>query len=300
MKQSGFRELTENLKVSFKLTFKNMISFILAILGILIVTLVLLVILIGIAAVLLIVLFNDYRGIEGIFILIEETSSDIVGLEVFPFILFVVMPVLAPFLMAFGALFGMGRELIESGGTSSEGVLIWYKAKFLSLAIGGLFYFSIIFLPLMSVYTVGYVYYNGADPGGFVIGIFVASAFVWIVLSGGVFIQIFPAIIDGHSVSNAIQLAWKITKKNFDRVFSVWISFVLILFALLYPLILAPQLGYLINYMTTYTVFTILLILFVVIPALVLAISRVYLLLIDVEFPEQEEELSGVRMVGGV
>jgi hypothetical protein len=300
MKRSGFSELFETLKVSFKLTFKNMISFILAILGMLVVTLVLLMLIIGIGAILLIVIFNDYRGIEGILIFLEEAGSDIVGLQVLPFIMFIAMPVLAPFLMAFGSLFGMGRELIESGGTSSEGVLIWYKNKFLSLAAAGLFYFSIIFLPLIAVYSAGYAYYNGTDPGALVIGIFIALSFIWMVISGGIFIQIFPAIIDGHSIPEAIKLAYRISKRYYDKIFSVWISFVLIVLVILYPILIAPQLGDLFNYIASYTIVAVLLILFVIIPALVLAISRVYLLLIDVDYPEREEELPGVRMVGGV
>ena len=54
------------------------------------------------------------------------------------------LPFLAPFMVAIGAMFGLGREIVESEGTSAEGVFTWYKKKFFSLAGGGLVLFIVV------------------------------------------------------------------------------------------------------------------------------------------------------------
>jgi len=148
MENANFQTIIEDLKISFKFAGKNVISYLLAIFGVLIVSGILLVL---VAALIFIPLFFVIGGFENLEMYFESFSSiDNIGITNIALgaILFG-LPFLAPIFVAFGAMFGMGREIVESEGTSAEGVFVWYKKKFFSLAGGGMILFLVVLGPLL-------------------------------------------------------------------------------------------------------------------------------------------------------
>jgi hypothetical protein len=114
-----------------------------------------------------------------------------------------------------------------------------------------------------------------------------------------------PGIIDGLSVVNAFKQSIRLGITYFDRVFSIWISFMVILLAMMIPLmagglfigsgVMLPLLGI---YALPVSIFAV----FIFFPAVVIALSRIYLILTGIEVHDEPEDdgFPDVSMVGGV
>jgi hypothetical protein len=313
MKNASFHTILEDLKISFKFAVKNIISYILAIFGVLIISGILLAL---VAAVVFTSIFFVLGGFEGLvaFFTSLATNFETGFTNIFVGAILIILPLIAPFFVAIGALFGMGREIVESEGTSAEGVFTWYKKRFFSLAGGGIILFLIVIGPVILILLAGIAVY-GYDFFGYsfmagnsnlVNTIMGALLTVWFALSLGMLSMIFPAIIDGYSVIEATKKSVRMSITYFDRVFGVWIGFLLILGACFLPLIASPfvmgisepvaiALG-------TIAVPLMLILVFIFVPALSIGLTRVYMILTaedEYEPPEQDEE-SGPSFIGGL
>jgi hypothetical protein len=174
----------------------------------------------------------------------------------------------------------MAREIVESEGTSAEGVFAWYSRRFFPLAGGGIVTFVVTIVPLAMLY--GYAYQAlGGDIDGTNEVILIATAVLWFVITTGLLSMVFPGIIDGLTVKQAVARSVKMGVKYLDRVFSIWLFFLVIIFGLIAPLIWPSYLYWIFGVYNLgfYPAVAILLILFIVIPAMAIAQSRVYLVL---------------------
>jgi hypothetical protein len=153
MKNASLQTLLDDMKISFRFAFKNVISYVLAIIGVFIVTILLIALVAGFIFVPLLV---SPSGLEAFTIWAESFTEWTIagGLTIATGIFLIALPFIAPFFVATGALFGMAREIVESDGTSAEGVFTWYKKKFFSLAGGGIMLFLFILGPIMLVILV--------------------------------------------------------------------------------------------------------------------------------------------------
>ncbi|MDH4213969.1 MAG: hypothetical protein OEV85_08625 [Candidatus Thorarchaeota archaeon] len=313
MKNASVRIILDDLKVSFKFALKNVISYILALFGVLIISGILLVF----VAILIFVPLFFGVGIEGLIFFFESVVADpstgfanilVGGLAI-------ALPLAAPFFVAIGALFGMGREIVESEGTSAEGVFTWYKKKFFSLAGGGLVLFLVVLGPLILV-ILGGVAVFGIDFFNFALissgtastmnPIIGAVLMIWFAVSLGLLSMLFPAIIDGYSVFGATKKSIRLSITYFDRVFGVWMAYLLILGALILPFIVTaftmssfePALILL----GSMAVPAILFLIFIFMPALTIGLTRVYMILTaDDEYEEHpQEDTSGPNFIGGL
>ena len=313
MKNANVRTILEDLKISFKFAFKNVISYILALFGVLIISGILLVF----VAILIFVPLIFSVGIEGMTFFFESFGTDpsagfaniVVGG------LAIALPLAAPFFVAIGALFGMGREIVESEGTSVEGVFTWYKKKFFSLAGGGLMLFMVVLGPLILI-IIGGIAVFGIDFFNFALissgtvstmnPIIGAVLMIWFAVSLGLLSMLFPAIIDGYSVIEATKKSIRMSITYFDRVFGVWMAYLLIVGALFLPLLATPLvIG--ISYpaaimLGVIAIPALLFLVFVFLPALTIGLTRVYMILTaddDYEESPQENE-SGPSFIGGL
>ncbi len=293
MQESGLGAFGDDVKVGFKFAFKNVISFFLAMLGVLIVTLfVLLFILLGI----LTVIMTFGGGFPGVLRAIMVVAQ---AIETFPspaslgILAMVLIPLILPVFVAIGALYGMAREIVESEGTSAEGVFTWYERKFASLAGAGVLTFLIVILPLALGY--GYLY---EVHGGVITGtnetLAIAAGVLWVVLFGGLLSMMFPAVIDGHSVKDAFVKSVGMGTRHAGRVFSLWLFYLGLIVVLFAPLIWGPiyapwlWIEIVAGSLGSYTVLVALFVSFIVIPAMAISQSRAYLLLSS---DEDEEPL---------
>jgi hypothetical protein len=124
MKNASIQIILEDLKISFKFAVKNIISYILAIFGVLIISGILLVL---VAAVVFTSMFFAIGGFEGLVAFFTSMAENFeTGFtNIFVGAILIILPLIAPFFVAIGALFGMGREIVESEGTTAEGVFTW-------------------------------------------------------------------------------------------------------------------------------------------------------------------------------
>ncbi|MFW9845479.1 MAG: hypothetical protein ACFFD6_01925 [Candidatus Thorarchaeota archaeon] len=278
--RSSIWSIIEDISVSFKFAFKNLLSFFLGMIGILVMTLLCLVMMLALFFVTVVFLLpNGVWDLIDVFIAIIEAFGNYPEPTSLGLVVLVLVPLVLPLFVAIGALYGMAREIVESEGASAEGVFTWYSSRFFSLAGGGIIIFLVTIVPIAFLYAYAY-----QTLGGVITGtnetIVIVTAVMWFIITSGLLSMMFPAIIDGMPVLQAAGTSVKMGVKYLDRVFSVWIFFLVLIVALISPLIW-PYNFYLLfgTYsLGAYPAGAILLILFIVIPALAIAQSRVYLL----------------------
>ncbi|MHA1576322.1 MAG: hypothetical protein ACTSU3_03065 [Candidatus Thorarchaeota archaeon] len=316
MKKASLSTILEDLKISFKFAGKNIISYVLATFGVLIVSALLLAV---VAALIFIPLFFLIGGFENLVTYFESFGGTLTEIEITNIamgsIMFLV-PFLAPLFVAIGSMFGMGREIVESEGTSAEGVFTWYKKKFFSLAGGGMVLFLVVLGPLILSLVVGVVIYGEQffatafmHAGTFSISNPVVSGLmlIWFVLSTGLLSMLFPSIIDGYSVVESTKRSIQMSIKYFDRVFGVWMAFLLLFGAFILPIVVVPLTsglsGALVGIMAVFMIPIMLFLVFVFLPAITIGLTRVYMIITaDDDDYEQtpEEDESGPSFIGGV
>ena len=313
MKNTSFRTLLDDLKISYKFALRNVISYILAIIGVAIVT----VLLIVVVAVFVFVPLFLAMGLDQLIAFFESFSdtSILQGTGVMAGLVLLILPFVAPFFVAIGALFGMGREIVESEGTSAEGVFTWYKRKFLSLAGGGIVMFLIVLGPILIGLLAAALVYGDAflnfallstGPGNPIIA---AGVALWLLVSTGLLSMMFPAMIDGNSVLESTKISVRMSISYFDRVFGFWLltlGFILLLISPMFLIPLVLSTGFSLIIMSAISVYAIpmtLIVAFVSLPAMTIGLTRIYMILSaadDEEYIEDTEEDTGIGFVGGL
>lgn len=296
-KSTNMKVLLDDLKVSFKFAVKNLISFILGMIGILIVSIIVLAI-VAILVVAAIFLTGGFEAFVAAIVAWSETAETMQGATAFIMIFLIVTPIIAPLMVAVGALFGMAREIVESEGTSAEGVFAWYSKKFFSLAGAGILLFLIVIVPLATVsLLIGPFSISGGDI--WMSGLLFAVVAIYTGIVSGFLSLTFPAVIDGQSAFQAIRTSLRLSTRYFDRVFSVWFSFLGIALVTSLPLIIPPllalpggigELAALASY-SGYGVLVTLFDLFVLLPAIAIGMSRVYLILVSENLSDSDEDV---------
>jgi hypothetical protein len=319
MKNASFQTLVEDLKISIRFALKNVISYLLAIFGVFLVTAILIAV---VAAFIFLPMFVTPGGIDAFTIWAESFNTWNVasGVTIATGIFLIALPFVAPFFVAIGALFGMSREIVESEGTSAEGVFTWYRKKFFSLAGGGIMVFLFILGPVMLVILAGVALFGdqilnlafiGAGTTVSMNPIIAAIGVIWFTLSSGLMVMLFPAIIDGHSVIDATKMSIRLGIKYFDRVFGTWLSYILLILALVTPLIIIAIMTPMFSMgalevmipLAVYGLIMALFLVFVLLPAMSIGLTRVYMILSadDDDYSiEHTEEDAGPSFIGGL
>ncbi len=316
MKNASFQTLFEDLKISIRFALRNVITYILAIIGVFLVTIILIAI---VAAFVFVPIVLTPESLDAFTIWAESFNewSTAGGVTIATGIFLIALPFVAPFFVATGALFGMAREIAESEGTSAEGVFTWYKRKFFSLAGGGIMLFLFILGPVMLVIfgavalfgeQILNVAFIGVGSTSLMNPLISALGVIWFLLSSGLMVMLFPAIIDGYSVIEATKKSIRMGIQYFDRIFGIWLAYILLLLALVAPLALmaipglwGPPLLALVP-LGIYGVIMAIFVAFVLLPAISIGLTRVYMILTadDEDYIVQEENEGGPSFIGGL
>ncbi|MFX1367296.1 MAG: hypothetical protein ACFFAY_01675 [Promethearchaeota archaeon] len=305
-KNASLGTLGEDLRVSFRLAYKNAISFLLGLIGVLIVTVIILGIAFGLAMIPITIYYGGFHGIATFFtdlgVILEQAfvPPSSFNPAAMGFVVSIILLFLSPFLIAIGAPFGMAREIVESAGTSAEGVFTWYRKKFFSLAGGGILIFAIALLPLVLMYGSAFFVF------GFQVPLLVNSMMAsvggfWLILSLGMLSLVFPAIIDGLSAFSAVKQSIRMGITYFDRVFSTLLAFIGIFVLCAIPLIVGIA-TIDISAMAILAVVAVPLGLFLVLialPAFFISLSRIYMILSGIEVAADEPTEPEVSFIGG-
>ncbi|MHA1770140.1 MAG: hypothetical protein ACTSYL_11415 [Candidatus Thorarchaeota archaeon] len=300
-KNASFKTLLEDVKIGFKFALKNFISFFLGAIGVLLLSLVLLGVIVAIGIGIFIMWAGNIQDFMMWIIQASTEMNNTTGMIVVGAMVFLILPILLPMFIAGGAMYGMGREVIESNGTTAEGVFTWYKSKFLTLAGGGTLAFLIVAGPPTALMTIMGIFSEGVIIDGPMI-LFSIVTTIWLLISTGMTSMLFPAIIDGQSAIQALRTSLRYSTRYFDRVFSTWFAFVIIVAVLMLPLIILTPVG--IAYgpaIAAYGVIFGIVMVFVLFPAVTITLNRVYLILSG----ENDEttsitDTSDIDVVGGI
>jgi hypothetical protein len=273
--------ILKDFKVGFTLAVKNILSFGLAMLGIIIVTLLLLVVILLIVIVPVLITM----GVPFLIWLVESMVAGFQatsGLALILLIMFLILPLLGPFFVALGALFGMARELVESDGTQAESAFSWYGKRGFSLLGGGILHFLITLAPLIIAFlSISYPIWN--PPTNEELEILIPVIVAWIILVNGMLSLTFPGIIDGLSAVRAAARSVRLTCQFPGRVLGAWSLIVLIVGVPLLPIfnelafLWSPFLPEIV--LEPYRPIAILALVFIIIPAVSIILTRIYMIL---------------------
>lgn len=270
--------LFEDLRASFRLTRKNILPFLLGLVGVLAVTILLLALVFALVLIPLLIWVGDIQGVIEFFsdlrLLFDlEPTPSIVGVG-----LLFLIPFLSPFYVSVGALFGMGREIAESNDTTIDGVFTWYSRNFFSFAGAGMILFLVSIVPpaVLIVTIQSLLGYTTIEQVSWVI---IVCGFLWIVSVLGVFCMMFPAIVDGLSVSDALKCSLRMSWDSTGRVLSTYLSFLFLILLLVAPLFLVGRELIFSIIGGWYIVIFLVLLTCILFPSLTIALNRVYLIL---------------------
>ena len=121
--------------------------------------------------------------------------------------------------------------------------------------------------------------------------------------------MLFPSLIDGYSVFESVKRSVKLSTKYFDRVFGIWMAFLLILAALIVPMMVIPFVTDLsgsamvaaAGIMIIYAIPAFVILILLYIPALTIGMTRTYMILTAEEDHEETlEDETGPSFIGGV
>jgi len=277
----GISALSKDIYVGFKFAVQNFLSYFLAMLGIILLTIIMVVLVLLLVVVPLIF----FVGLPTFILWMTSFTVEVGTLEGTMFIaiiLMFVLPILGPFFVAYGSLYGLSREIIESEATSAESAFSWYRKRALSLVGGGMVHFLISLAPfLIAIYAIFAT--SISVPTDEQLRLILPIGFIWIILSNGMLSLTFPGIIDGLSALSAAKRSVRLCCRSPGRVLGSWSVYVVLIGVPIITLIDDPLFDWIQiipdAYLEPYTVLIVLLILFIVLPAMSITFSRIYLIL---------------------
>jgi len=285
------RDYVETIRLSLSFTRRYYLSIFLAILGVFFITVSLFLLILFIGSIPLSAVYGPFDEIFDVFESIGLALARASDVEAVGIVLFVGSALLAPFLVALGALYGMGQEIMESGSVSAEEVLLWYRQKFTRLASGGIAEFLFIFVPIGVEYILAAWYYQDQTPTGSAFTILVVIAYVWFMISSGMLSMLFPSIIDGMSIPSSIKHSIELTRRNPTAVFSVWVTFSSSALLLLGPIMFQEFADFVFltgAWYDLYIAASAVIVILILLPVYVLSTTRTYLIISDPNIKEAQ------------
>ena len=273
--------LLKDFAVGFKLAAANFLSYSLAMIGIIFVTVVLLIVILLFVVVPLIFTVG-IPALISLVIFFESTFSSASQLTLVALIMVLILPILGPFFIALGSLFGMSREVVESDGTNAESAFGWYRKKSLSLVGGGMLHFLVTLAPFIVAF-IGIAYPTWNPPTNEQLRVIIPIGVLWVFLINGMLSLTFPGIIDGLSAVRAAARSVRLTAQFPGRVLGAWSIMFLIVgipilslfgeLAFLFPAIIPVGL------FEPYAGLFVIILLFYLIPAFSIVLTRIYMIL---------------------
>lgn len=272
----------ETIRISVSFTHRYYLSIFLALLGISVITVSLFLAILFVGSIPFSAVYGPFDEIFDVFDSIGLALDRATDVEAVGIVLFVGSALFAPFLIALGALFGMGQEIMESGSVSAEESLLWYRQKFTRLAAGGIAQFLFIIGPIGLEYILAASYYWNQMPDGAAFTILVAIAVIWFIFSSGILSMVFPSIVDGMTLTDSFKHALGLARRNFKAVFSIWITFSSLGLLLLGPIIFQEFADFVFLTGVCYDFYVIVsgvTLIMILLPVYVLSATRTYLII---------------------
>ncbi|TXT54367.1 MAG: conserved membrane protein of unknown function [Candidatus Thorarchaeota archaeon] len=230
---TNFNTLIDDLKSSFKLAKDNALSYFLANLGMLVLVAILFAIVaipIGLIAFAATLQAGPQFWIQfgQDMTLFAQNNPLLVGGVG---ILFMI-PIIALFLIVVGSIYGMSKEVVETGETKAESAFSWFRHKFLTFAGAGVMLTLIIIVPQLLVWGAASLALgpNITYPANVPLTIF---SWIYSYITVGFCAMVFPSITAGNKVQDAFKESFNLAKTRFDRVFGL-LTAVIVLFLVMF------------------------------------------------------------------
>ncbi|TFG13586.1 hypothetical protein EU537_05880 [Candidatus Thorarchaeota archaeon] len=229
---TSFGTIYENLKSSLRMAKNNMLSYFLANLGMAIV-LVLIVMVIAIPIVALFLLTGPVVWTEwGQWMANTMPHNPGAIFAIGGVGILIMLPFAAAALVVVGSIFGMSKEVVETGETKAESAFSWFRRKFLTFAGTGVILTLIILVPQGIVYgLVSWAMdFQVTGVASIVLSVF---SFIYTFITVGFCLMVIPSVVNGQNVQDAFKESFNLAKKNFERVFGL-LSGLIVFFVLVY------------------------------------------------------------------
>ncbi|MHA1882399.1 MAG: hypothetical protein ACTSUO_05080, partial [Candidatus Thorarchaeota archaeon] len=153
-------------------------------------------------------------------------------------VVLLIIPLISFFLIFVGSIYGMSKEVVETGTTRAESAFSWFKNKFLSFAATGAILTLIILVPQLLVWGAVSVAMNYTVPliVSQVLSIF---SFIYSFITLGLTAMVFPAVVSGKGVQEAVKDSFRMATQNFEQVFGIHTAIVGFFAILFSPVIVA-------------------------------------------------------------
>jgi hypothetical protein len=161
----------------------------------------------------------------------------------------ILVPFITLFFMVIGSIYGMSKDLVETGDTRAELAFTYFRHKFIPFASAGVLLTLIIIAPPIAVWGATSIL------GGYVISYAAQVAlsiftFAWVFITVGLCAMVLPAVVNGKGVQEAFKESFNLAINRFDRVFGLLCANILLFVAMFSPIIiggvavmLAPGIG---------------------------------------------------------
>ncbi|MBD3160321.1 MAG: hypothetical protein GF309_16195 [Candidatus Lokiarchaeota archaeon] len=227
--ETTFNTIFEDLKTSLRLAKNNLLSYLLANLGMaLLLGVIFAVVSIPIISIVLLTGPHDWAVIGQIMTEWAQNNPWAIGGVGLLFLI----PIASLFLIVVGSIFGMSKEVVETGETKAESAFSWFRHNFLTFAGTGVILTLIIIIPQVVVGGAISLAMNYQVPL-LVSQILSVASFVYTFITVGLFAMVFPAVVNGKGVQEAFKESFSLATNRFDRVFGL-ITAIFVFFVLLF------------------------------------------------------------------
>ncbi len=229
-----YRTILDDMKTSFKQAYGSTLSYFLANLGMIIVVSILAILIVIPVAIVAWVAFAPISTVTMTAMRDWAIANPLVlgGLGVL-----VLIPIVSLFLVVSGSIYGMSYDLVTTGETKAEAAFSYLKRKFLTFLGTGAILTIIVLLPPAIVwgltsYAMGYVITTSLST------LLTIFTFVWVFITIGLTSMVFPAVVSGKGVQQAVKESFSLATKYFDRIFGVMAAIVVLILVTFGPVIL--------------------------------------------------------------
>ena len=232
---TDFNTITDDLKTSFRLAWKNALSFFLANLGLIVVMVFILAAVAAPMGLLLLAALNSGFTWPSIVTISSWFLANPLALLALGFL--VVAPLIGLIQIVTGSTYGMSKEVVDTGDTNAETAFSYLRHKFLAFAAAGVVYTAIVLLPPATV-VVAVTFYLNYQFVGLTAQLLSIFIFVWVFTTSGLTSMVLPAIVSGKGVQDAFKESFRLATQQFERVFGVYTAIFLLAVGSFAPIII--------------------------------------------------------------
>jgi len=227
--ETTFNTIFKDLKTSLRLAKNNLLSYFLADLGMaLLLGVIFAAISIPIISLVVLTGPHDWAVMGPIMMEWAQNNPWAIGGVGLVFLI----PIASLFLIVVGSIFGMSKEVVETGETKAESAFSWFRHNFLTFAGTGLMLTLVIIVPQVIVGGVISIAMNYQVPL-LVSQILSVASFVYTFITVGLCAMVLPAVVNGKGVQEAFKESFNLAIERFDRVFGL-LTAIVVFFVLLF------------------------------------------------------------------